>query len=46
MHRHAFLRILTTLGHDEYFQTRVDATGKMSEAHGFPGMLGSIDCMH
>jgi len=30
MHRHMFLRIVTTLGqHDEYFQMRVDATGKM-----------------
>lgn len=30
MHRHAFLRIVTILGdHDEYFQMRVDATGKM-----------------
>ncbi|XP_058769750.1 uncharacterized protein LOC131643522 [Vicia villosa] len=30
MHRHLFLRIVETLGnHDEYFQMRVDATGKM-----------------
>lgn len=30
MHRHVFLRIVTTLGHhDEYFQMRADATGKM-----------------
>ncbi|XP_004516970.1 uncharacterized protein, partial [Cicer arietinum] len=29
MHRHVFLRIVTTLGnHDEYFQMKVDATGK------------------
>ncbi|XP_050877006.1 uncharacterized protein LOC127080747 [Lathyrus oleraceus] len=31
MHRHVFLRIVDALGnHDEYFQMRVDATGKMS----------------
>ncbi|KAI5417860.1 hypothetical protein KIW84_042473 [Lathyrus oleraceus] len=30
MHRHVFLRIVDALGnHDEYFQMRVDATGKM-----------------
>ncbi|XP_058742343.1 uncharacterized protein LOC131614811 [Vicia villosa] len=30
MHRHLFLRIVEALGnHDEYFQMRVDATGKM-----------------
>jgi hypothetical protein len=30
MHRHVFLQFVTTLAHhDEYFQTRVDATGKM-----------------
>ncbi|XP_058750431.1 uncharacterized protein LOC131623441 [Vicia villosa] len=30
MHRHVFLRIVVVLGnHDEYFQMRVDATGKM-----------------
>jgi hypothetical protein len=30
MHRHVFLRIVAALGnHDEYFQMRVDATGKM-----------------
>ncbi|CAK8561580.1 unnamed protein product [Lathyrus sativus] len=30
MHRHVFLRIVDALGnHDEYFQMKVDATGKM-----------------
>ncbi|KAI5392425.1 hypothetical protein KIW84_076999 [Lathyrus oleraceus] len=30
VHRHVFLRIVDALGnHDEYFQMRVDATGKM-----------------
>src|ERR1044072_8135517 len=30
MHRHVFFRIVDALGnHDEYFQMRVDATGKM-----------------
>jgi hypothetical protein len=30
MHRHVFLRIVTALGnHDDYFQMRADATGKM-----------------
>ena len=30
MHMHVFLRIVTTIGHHhEYFQMRVDATGKM-----------------
>ncbi|XP_050891427.1 uncharacterized protein LOC127096941 [Lathyrus oleraceus] len=30
MHRHVFLQIVDSLGnHDEYFQMRVDATGKM-----------------
>ncbi|CAK8530608.1 unnamed protein product [Lathyrus sativus] len=30
MHRHVFIRIVDALGnHDEYFQMRVDATGKM-----------------
>ncbi|XP_050875365.1 uncharacterized protein LOC127078990 [Lathyrus oleraceus] len=30
MHRHVFLRIVDALGnHDEYFQMRIDATGKM-----------------
>ncbi|CAK8573544.1 unnamed protein product [Lathyrus sativus] len=30
MHKHVFLRIVDALGnHDEYFQMKVDATGKM-----------------
>nr|KYP65877.1 hypothetical protein KK1_012152 [Cajanus cajan] len=44
--------------HDEYFRMRLDATLEclqrfvkgiceiFREARGFPGMLGSIDCMH
>ncbi|KAL7590059.1 hypothetical protein Lser_V15G39712 [Lactuca serriola] len=46
MRKELFLRIVGDLeGHFPYFQWKMDAMRKKGK-HGFPGMLGSIDCMH
>nr|XP_043633734.1 uncharacterized protein LOC122604942 [Erigeron canadensis] len=47
----AFCKCVIQLYRDEYLRKPTEAdierlTAKHAEVHGFPGMLGSIDCMH